>query len=233
MRLLVIEDDVKLSQFIRDMLEDEHFQVDIAHDGGIGLELAFTGSHAVIVIDWMLPSQDGLSVCRAIRNARISTPILMLTGRAEIRDRVAGLDSGADDYLVKPFALEELLARVRALSRRGISLAGVGGNTMELRCGELVLDLRAHVARYGYNPLSLTTTEWQVLECLMRHADSALSREQIFRQVWTFDSMAHLTMVDVYISYLRRKLKSGQDDDGPIETVRGIGYRLNSHHAVM
>jgi two-component system, OmpR family, response regulator len=227
MRLLIIEDDEKLSRLIQGVLENEHYVVDTAHDGNIGLELALTGVHSVIVMDWMLPGRDGLSICRAIRNARLVVPILMLTARERVCDRIAGLDTGADDYLVKPFIFDELLARIRALSRR-LNLHITSGDPLELRCGNIILDVRSYTARYFNHGLSLTATEWQVLECLVRHAGQALSREQIFSQVWAHDSLAHLTMVDVYISYLRRKLKTSDTVDSPIETVRGVGYRLST-----
>jgi DNA-binding response OmpR family regulator len=152
---------------------------------------------------------------------------LLLTARGQVEDRVVGLDSGADDYLTKPFAFEELLARVRALSRRFLPPGSTSG---ELRAGELVLDLRAHVARRGAQTLDLTATEWNLLECLMRHSGQALSRQQILDYVWSYDSTVQITMVDVYISYLRRKLSlPGRRD--PIETVRGVGYRLEASHA--
>ncbi len=224
MRILIIEDDERLTLLTKSVFEQEHYRVDVAHDGNIGLELALSGAHAVAVIDWMLPGRDGLAICRAVRNARLPLAILMLTARSQVEDRVAGLDNGADDYLVKPFAFQELLARVRVLSRRFTSL---NGDAMELRCDDITLDLRAHTARRGNAALNLTTTEWQVLECLMRHPQQALTREQIFAQVWAYDSHAHLTMVDVYISYVRNKLNVGYSRPNPIETVRGIGYRLN------
>ena len=134
-----------------------------------------------------------------------------------------GLDNGADDYLVKPFAFEELLARVRALSRRTLQTAA---DPTELRCGDITLDMRGHTARRANTALNLTATEWQLLEFMMCHPGQALTREKIFSQVWAFDSQAQVSMVDVYVSYLRRKLKIHPQIDDPIETVRGIGYRL-------
>jgi DNA-binding response OmpR family regulator len=176
----------------------------------------------VAIIDWMLPGRDGPAISRAIRAARLPTAILLLTSRSQIEDRVTGLDSGADDYLVKPFAFEELLARVRALGRR-FSIAS--SDPWELRRGDLVLDMRARAARRGAHALDLTTTEWNLLECLMRHPGQALSRQQILDYVWSYERDVQASMVDVYISYLRRKLSlPGQAD--PIQTVRGVGYRL-------
>lgn len=227
MRILVIEDDQRLARLIARVLEEAYYSVDLAHDGEVGLDLGLRGAYDIAIIDWMLPGRDGPSICRAMRAARLPTALLLLTARGQVEDRVIGLDSGADDYLTKPFAFEELLARVRALSRRFLPPGSASG---ELRAGDLVLDLRAHVARRGAQVLDLTTTEWNLLECLMRHPGQTLTRQQILDYVWSFDSAVQLTMVDVYISYLRRKLNlPGRRD--PIETVRGVGYRLEADHA--
>ena len=222
MRVLFVEDDQRLARLMARVLEEEHISVDAVNDGDTGLELVLRGSYDVAIVDWMLPGRDGPSLCRAIRAARLPTAILLLTARGQIEDRVIGLDSGADDYLVKPFAFEELLARVRALGRRFTVAAS---DTWELRRGDLVLDLRARTARRAAQPIELTATEWNLLECLMRHPGQALSRQQILDYVWSYERDVQPSMVDVYISYLRRKLNlSGQPD--PIQTVRGIGYRL-------
>jgi len=209
------------------VLNEEHHSVDVAHDGEVGIELALRGVYDVAIIDWMLPKRDGLAVCRAIRAARLPTALLLLTARSQIEDRVAGLDSGADDYLVKPFAFEELLARLRSLGRRFQVSAGDPG---ELRYGDIVLDLRARMARRADWSRDLSVTEWNLLEYLMRNPGQALSRQQILDYVWSYDSEVQLTMVDVYISYLRRKLRAGGRSD-LIQTVRGIGYRLEVTHA--
>jgi len=222
MRVLVIEDDARLARLIGRVLEEEHYTVDLVHDGERGLGHALQGNHDVAVVDWMLPGRDGPTICRAVRAARLPLAILLLTARGQVEDRVAGLDSGADDYLVKPFAFEELLARVRALSRRFVVPTGATG---ELRAGDLVLDPRAHTARWGNRALDLTPTEWNLLECLLRHRGQTLTRQQILDYVWSYETEVQPTMVDVYVSYLRRKLSvAGRAD--PIETVRGIGYRL-------
>ena len=222
MRVLLIEDDQRLSRLVKRVLEEERYLVDVAADGDIGLELALRGAHDVAIIDWMLPGRDGPAICRAIRATHLPTAILMLTARGQLEDRVTGLDSGADDYLTKPFAFEELLARVRALGRRFIVASG---DAWELRQGDLVLDLRAHAGRRGGHVLDLTNTEWNLLECLMRHPGQALTREQILDHVWSYESDVQPSMVDVYISYLRRKLNvPGRPD--LIQTVRGVGYRL-------
>jgi two-component system, OmpR family, response regulator len=222
MRVLVIEDDQRLARLIRQVLTEEHCLADVAHDGVTGLELALRGAYDVAIVDWMLPGRDGPSICRAIRAARLPTALLMLTARGQLEDRVMGLDSGADDYLVKPFAFEELLARVRALGRRFTIAAGA---TQELRQGDIVLDLSARTARRGERPLDLTATEWNLLECFLRHPGQALSRQQILDYVWSYERDVQPSLVDVYVSYLRRKLDlPGRGD--PIKTVRGVGYRL-------
>jgi two-component system OmpR family response regulator len=222
MRVLVIEDDARLARLISRVMDEENIGVDVANEGNEGLELALRGVHDVAIVDWMLPGRDGPSICRAIRAARLPIAILMLTARSQIEDRVVGLDSGADDYLVKPFAFEELLARVRALSRR---FAAPSGDPSELRFNDIVLDVRAHTARRSDTSLDLTPTEWRLLECFLRHPGQTLSRQQLLDQVWSYESDVQPTMVDVYISYLRRKLSlPGMSD--PIQTVRGVGYRL-------
>ncbi|MBK9714019.1 MAG: response regulator transcription factor [Kouleothrix sp.] len=224
MRVLIIEDDQRLARLMARVLTEEHFSVDEAHDGDTGLELALRGVYDVAVIDWMLPGRDGPAICRAIRAARLPTAILLLTARGQIEDRVTGLDSGADDYLVKPFAFEELLARARALGRR---FTVISTDPWELRCGDLVLDLRARTARRADRTLDLTATEWNLLEFLMRHPGQALSRQQILDYVWSYERDVQQSMVEVYISYLRRKLNlPGRRD--PIQTVRGVGYRLEA-----
>jgi DNA-binding response OmpR family regulator len=226
-RVLVIEDDRRLARLIEQVLTKEGLDVDLAHDGETGLELAQRGAAQVAVVDWMLPGRDGPSICRALRAARIPIAILLLTARGQIEDRVAGLDSGADDYLVKPFAFDELLARVRALSRR---FGGDGADVWELRLGEIVLDQRARVARRGDKTLDLTTTEWKMLECFLRHPDQTLTRESILDYVWSYKAEVQPSLVDVYVSYLRRKLNRPGAAD-PIQTVRGVGYRLERERA--
>jgi DNA-binding response OmpR family regulator len=223
MRVLVIEDDRRLAGLIKEVLLDEGFDVDSAFDGAVGLDLALRGTYDVAIIDWMLPERDGPAVIRAVRAARLPTACMLLTARTQVEDRVAGLDSGADDYLAKPFSFDELLARVRALGRR-FTVAN-GGDPWELRQGDLVLDLKAHTARRGEIPLDLTSTEWKLLEYLMRHPGQTLTRAQILDYVWSYDADVLETSVDVYISYVRKKLTQPGKRD-PIQTVRGVGYRL-------
>ncbi|HET7767990.1 MAG TPA: response regulator transcription factor [Chloroflexota bacterium] len=222
MKVLVVEDDRRLAALIARVLGKEGMAVDQAYEAVTGLELLGRGAYDVAIVDWMLPDRDGPSICRAVRALRLPTALLMLTARREVEDRVAGLESGADDYLGKPFAFEELLARVRALGRR---FALVSGEGEALRSGDVVMDLRLHLARRGEHALDLTPTEWNLLECFMRHPGQALTRDQILDRAWSFDRDVLPTMVDVYVSYLRRKLRAAGTGD-PIETVRGVGYRL-------
>ena len=223
MRVLVIEDDALLQEMILQILARDHLLIDVATDGISGLDRALQGNYDVAIIDWMLPGQDGVAICRAIRRAGLPLGILLLTARATVDDRVSGLDSGADDYLVKPFDVAELRARVRALGRR----AGRGPELLavEIRVGNLILDPQAHTARYHDQPLALTPREWNLLEYLVRQRGRVLTRQQILDAVWSYDTDVQLTMVDVYISYLRHKLaRPGQPS--PIQTIRSIGYRL-------
>jgi DNA-binding response OmpR family regulator len=224
MRILLIEDDKKLARLLTQAILDEGWQVDAVHEGNGGLELLLRDIYDVAVVDWMLPGRDGPAICRSARSAGVHTALLLLTARSQIEDRVTGLDSGADDYLSKPFAFEELIARLRALSRRH---QPNGGDREELRVGDLVMDLRAHTARRGGFTLDLTSTEWNLLEFFLRHPGQSLSRQQILDYVWSYQHDVQFSMVDVYISYLRRKLNLPGYAD-PIQTVRGIGYRLNA-----
>jgi DNA-binding response OmpR family regulator len=227
MRILLIEDDKRLARLIGSVLEEEHFAFDIVHDGDTGLELALRGIHDVVVVDWMLPGRDGPSICRAIRAARLPIAILMLTARSQVEDRVSGLDSGADDYLVKPFAFDELLARVRALGRR---FSPSAGDAWEIRVGQLVMDLKAHSLRRNDKVIELSKTEWDLLEYLLRHPGQTLTRQNILDYVWSYENQVKPELVDVYISYLRQKLNQPNLAE-PIQTVRGVGYRLEPKNA--
>jgi DNA-binding response OmpR family regulator len=175
----------------------------------------------------MLPGRDGPAICSAVRAAHVKTGIIMLTARGQVEDRVAGLKTGADDYLVKPFAFDELLARISALARR---VNDPASDQKELRVGELVLDFHTHRARRGQNSLELTKTEWSLLEYLMRNPNRVLTRRNILDYVWSYERDIQDTMVDVYVSYLRTKLDQPNHRD-PIETVRGVGYRLVPEYA--
>jgi two-component system, OmpR family, response regulator len=227
MRVLLIEDDRRLSTLMVKTLSAEGFQVDAAYSGDEGVEIALRGAHDVAVVDWMLPGRDGPAVCQAIRTARLPMGLLMLTARSQVEDRVAGLYSGADDYLTKPFAFDELIARLHALGRR---LNGSTADTFELRVGNLVLDTRTHTARRGDLPLDLTRTEWNLLECFMRHPGQTLSRQFLLDYVWSYAAEVQPSMVDVYISYLRTKLRQPKMKD-PIQTQRGFGYFLDASNA--
>ncbi len=222
MHILLIEDDRRLARLIDEELTATHIRVDTTHDGDSGLDLLLRGIYDVAVIDWMLPGRDGPALCRAARAERVRTGLLMLTARTQIEDRVTGLESGADDYLIKPFAFAELIARVQALARRCREDNGQG---YELRHNDLVMDTQTHTVRRGEHRIELTSIEWRLLEFLLRHPGQALSRQQILDYVWSYEHDVQASLVDVYISYLRRKLdQSGQPD--PIQTVRGVGYRL-------
>ncbi len=223
MRVLIVEDDRELAQLIARVLQREGMETALAHDGATGLELALSGTFDLAIVDWMLPLRDGRSLCLAVRRAGVRLPILMLTARGQVEDRVAGLDSGADDYLVKPFAMAELLARMRALTRRYDS-GDLGGQV--LRCGELTMNLAEHRLYRGERVIELTPTEWELMEYLMRNCNQVLSREQILNRIWAHERDVQPKMVDIYISYLRRKLQLHPDSRDPIETVRGVGYRL-------
>ncbi|MCX6055939.1 MAG: response regulator transcription factor [Chloroflexi bacterium] len=227
MRLLLIEDDKRLAKLIRNVLEEEKYSLDIENDGELGLEVALRGAHDLIIVDWMLPGRDGPSICRKIRSAKLIVPILMLTARGQVEDRVTGLESGADDYLVKPFDFDELIARIRALSRR---YTPGSVDPSELRLGSIVMDVHAHSLRRAETTIELTKREWDLLEFFLRHPDRMLSRAEIVDYVWSYDSSVQPEMVDVYVSYLRQKLTlTGRKD--PIQTVRGFGYRLEEKNA--
>jgi two-component system OmpR family response regulator len=227
MRILLIEDDRRLTALIKKVLESEGFQVDSTYTGDEGVEIALRNAHDVAIVDWMLPGRDGPAVCQAIRSARLPMGLLMLTARSQVEDRVAGLSSGADDYLTKPFSFDELIARLYALGRR---LNSDASSPFEVRVGNLVLNMRNHTARRGDQPLFLTKTEMTMLECLMRHPGQTLSRQYLLDYVWSYAADVQPSMVDVYISYLRAKLRlPGMKD--PIQTKRGFGYFLDANHA--
>jgi two-component system OmpR family response regulator len=227
MRVLIIEDDKKLANLIASVLRDEKINVDVCFDGDAGLESALNGVYDVALIDWMLPGRDGPAICRYLKSAHIQTRLMILTARGQIEDRVAGLDSGADDYMVKPFSFDELLARIRALSRRDTAASN---DAWEVRLGRIVMDLKLHSLRRNEKAIELSKTEWDLLEYLMRHRGQVLSRKNILDYIWSYDAQVKPELVDVYISYLRKKLNIPGLPD-PIQTVRGVGYRLDESHA--
>lgn len=223
MHILVVEDEAKLARLIQRILEQERHVVEVAHDGEAGLDLAATGSFDLIVLDIMLPKKDGVAVCRELRRMGVKTPVLMLTARDAVTDRVQGLDAGADDYLTKPFAVEELLARLRALSRRQPGYEP----TERLQVGDLVLDRTTQEVRRGDTPIELTAKEFALLEFLMRHPNQVLSRDRIIEQVWGYESDAPANAVDIYIHFLRRKIDHGFPRP-LIHSVRGVGYKIQA-----
>ncbi len=222
MRVLLVEDNVRVHQSLKASLAEAGYAVDSAYDGEDGQWFAESVAYDAIVLDVMLPRCDGMTVCAALRQKRINVPILMLTARDSVEDRVQGLDSGADDYLVKPFTLTELYARLRALLRRGAPI-----KTGELRVGDLSVDPAAHSVERGGQAIELTAKEYAVLEYFMRNPDCAISREMVLDHVWNCDFEGTSNVVDVYIRRLRRQI----DDPFEIklfETVYGCGYRLNT-----
>jgi heavy metal response regulator len=222
MRVLVVEDEAAVAKFIEQGLTEAGYAVDVATDGQEALDYASAAQYDVIVLDIMLPQIDGLSVLRKLRDTGAKTSVLLLTARDALEDRVQGLDTGADDYLVKPFAFPELLARIRALLRRPALQTGT-----ILSAGDLQMDLaRREVHRSGCR-IELSPREFTLLEFLMRHPNQALSRTQLMQHVWNFDFYGDTNIVDVYIGYLRRKID--RESTYPlIHTVRGVGYRLGT-----
>ena len=220
MRVLVVEDEERMASLLRRALEEEGHAVDVARDGPEGVWLATENPYGAVVLDLMLPGFDGFEVCRRLRAAEVWAPVLMLTARDEIGDRVRGLDAGADDYLVKPFSLLELAARLRALARRDDRVRPV-----LLTAGDLKLDPAGKRAWRGELELDLSPKEFSVLELFLRNPGVVLSRSQIIDAVWDFAYDGTSNIVDQYVTYLRRKIDRpfGRDD---IETVRGMGYRL-------
>lgn len=224
MHALIVEDEKRIAAFLERGLKEEGFAVDVVYDGNDALDWALAADYDVIVLDVLLPGRDGFSVCRDLRARGLKVPMLMLTARDAVDDRVEGLDSGADDYLVKPFAFKELLARLRALLRR----QGESRST-ELSVGDLVLDTVAHNARRGSRRIELSPKEYSLLEYMMHNPGRALSRTQIGEHVWGIDFFSESNVVDVYIRYLRRKI---DQEEAPklIRTVRGVGYLISAEN---
>ncbi len=222
MRVLVVEDHERMADLIRRGLEEEGYAVDLATTGEDGPWMAAENGYDAILLDVMLPGFDGFEVCRALRSAGCWAPVLMLTARDSVGDRVHGLDAGADDYLTKPFSVEELRARLRALLRRGAA-----ARPAVLRVGDLTLDPATHTVERAGVRVELTAKEFALLECFMRNAGEVLSRSRLIEHVWDFAFEGDSNVVDVYVRYLREKI------DRPfgvetIETVRGVGYRLRA-----
>jgi two-component system OmpR family response regulator len=221
MRLLLVEDDVKLARGLVRGLQREGYRVDVAHTGDDALRQAFERRYDGVVLDIMLPGIDGFSVCRELRRREQWQPVLMLTARGDVSDRIRGLDAGADDYLVKPFDFGELLARLRALFRRGPS-----EQSEVLEVGDLRIDAEARMVTRGGREIELTAREMAVLEILARNAGQVVSRTQLLEQVWEEEYDGSQNIVDVYVGYVRRKLEMPFDDRSVIRTVRGVGFIL-------
>jgi len=220
-RILVVDDEPAVREAVDRALRLEGYETELAADGAQALEALADRAPDALVLDLLMPRVDGLEVCRRLRAAGDRTPVLVLTARDAVPDRVRGLDAGADDYLVKPFALEELLARLRALLRRG-----AGGERPEtLRYADLALDTLGHTVRRGRRPIELTRTEFLLLELFLHHPRQVLTRSQIFERVWGYDFGPGSNSLEVYVGYLRRKLEA---DGEPriLQTVRGVGYVL-------
>ena len=229
MRILVVEDEHKIAGSIKKGLEQESYAVDLAYTGTDGFDLASTEEYDVIILDILLPGMDGLELCRKLREQNIHTPILMLTARGQVGDKVEGLNAGADDYLTKPFAFEELLARIRALVRRP---RGTTGNTLSVE--DLSLNPASYEVKRSGKEISLSSKEYALLEYLLRHPHQILKKEQIIAHVWNYDADVLPNTVEVYIGYLRNKIDKPFPQNSPlINTIRGFGYRLgkNSDHS--
>ena len=222
MKILVVEDDIPLASYLRKGLEAESYAVDVAHDGEQAEEMALSYEYDLIVLDLNLPKRDGLAVLAAVRGERVSIPVLILTGRSRVDERVSALDLGADDYLVKPFSFSELSARVRALLRRGRTPLET-----TLQVEDLRLDRLEHRVERGGKRIELTSKEFALLEYLMRNAGRRITRAMIIEHVWniTFDTTTNV--VDVYINYLRKKVDEGAPKK-LIHTVRGVGYEMRT-----
>jgi DNA-binding response OmpR family regulator len=221
MRVLIVEDQPNVSTYVKRALEEQGYAVDLARTGREALDWADVVEFDLIVLDIMLPEIDGISVCRRLRSQGNRAAILMLTARDTVDDRVLGLDAGADDYLVKPFNLKELLARLRALARRHTA------NTSTLKVADLSLDTRTRVVMRNDSLITLTAKEYAILECLMREPERVLTRTEIAESVWNYDVYNQSNVVDVYIRNLRRKIDDPFDQK-LIQTVRGAGYRLSA-----
>jgi DNA-binding response OmpR family regulator len=222
MRVLVVEDEHKIANSIKKGLIQESFAVDLAYDGTSGFDLAFSETYDVIILDLMLPGVGGEEICKRLRAEKIHTPILILTAKGELQDKVNGLNSGADDYLTKPFAFEELLARVRALSRRP-------QNTVKtiLTVGDLSLDTISLEVKRAGKSIQLSSKEFALLEYLLRHLNQIVTKEQIINHIWDYEADVLPNTVEVYIGYLRNKVDKPFSKSSPlIHTVRGFGYKL-------
>lgn len=220
-KILLVEDEIKIANAIKRGLKYEGFEVSIAPDGEEGLELGKTLDFDCIILDRMLPLKEGVEVCKELRKSNIKTPIIMLTAKSGVNDKVEGLDAGADDYLAKPFSLDELLARIRAVLRRGSSLVND-----ELKVGDLTLNTSTFEVKRSGILINLSKKEYDLLEYFMINANKTISKEKLINHVWDYDSDILLNTVEVYIGYLRNKIDKPFKDKKMLQTVRGFGYKL-------
>lgn len=220
MTILVVEDEIKITRFIKKGLEMEHYTVETAYDGEEALEKAEINSYDLIILDIMLPKVDGIEVCRRLREQKVETPIIMLTAKDTVEDRVKGLDVGADDYLIKPFAFGELLARIRALLRREKTV-----HSTKLQVADLVMDPATHEVFRGDKELKLSSKEYRLLDYMMRRPGHVCTRTMIGEHIWGYNFKDDSNVIDVYISYLRKKIDSGFKQK-LIHTVRDVGYKI-------
>lgn len=222
MKILVVEDEHKIANLIKQGLEQEHHVTDVSYDGINGYDLAVSESYDVIILDRLLPGMDGLNICKKLREQENHTPILILTAKKQIEDKVEGLNSGADDYLTKPFAFEELLARIKALSRRP-------KKTLEnlLKVGNLTLDVNSYEVKRGGKKINLSSKEFALLEYLMKHENKTLKKDQIISHVWNYDTDILPNTVEVFIGYLRNKIdRPFKNEKSLLHTIRGFGYKI-------
>jgi DNA-binding response OmpR family regulator len=222
MKILIIEDEHIIATSLKKGLEQEHYTVDLAFDGLEGFDLAASGDYDLILLDLMLPGMDGLTLCQKLRSENNHTPILMLTAKSQLEDKIKGLNSGADDYLTKPFAFEELLARVRALSRRPQK-----ANGKILTIGNLSLNTSTFEVKRGNKSIQLSNKEYSLLECFLRHSNQILNKDQLIQYVWSYESDILPNTVEVYIRNLRQKIDIPFKKEPPlIKTIRGFGYKI-------
>lgn len=220
MTILVVEDEVKIIRFIKKGLEMEHYTVEIAYDGEEALEKASINSYDLIILDIMIPKIDGISVCKKIRDDKVETPIIMLTAKDTVEDRIKGLDAGADDYLIKPFSFGELVARIRALLRREKTV-----KSTKLLVGDLLLNPATHEVFRGEEEIQLSSKEYRLLDYMMRRPGHVCTRTMIGEHIWGYNFTDDSNVIDVYISYLRRKIDSGFKSK-LIHTIRDVGYKI-------
>ncbi|MGI6665388.1 MAG: response regulator transcription factor [Christensenellaceae bacterium] len=222
MKLLLVEDERQLSEILTTLLKQKEYEVDAVFDGIAGEEYAKTGVYDVIILDVMLPGQDGLSLLRALRKAGIATPVLLLTAKSEIEDKIIGLEQGADDYLTKPFSTGELVAQIRALTRRKGEYIGD-----ELTFQNTILNRDTHVLRHRGNTVKLSAKEYQILELLMQNSTQIIPKERFIEKIWGFDTEAEYNAIEVYISFIRKKL-GAIEADMQVRAARGVGYFLEA-----